>query len=100
MCHGEVDSRICWHEVEFTVETIVLQHRSPPNLYAGSSRKFGVQFGKWWCYRHMVVNLSLSDTLETHSKEIDLNCLLQDWSTLTIGVPIGIPNGGRLVMSR
>ena len=68
VCHGEVDKRICWHEVEFTVETIVMQHRSPPNSHVGSTRKFGVPFGKWWFYRHMVVNLSLPDTYETHSK--------------------------------
>ena len=43
--------------------------------------------------------MSITDTYETHSKQIYLNRLLQECSTLTIGVPIGIPNGGRVVMS-
>ena len=47
MCHGEVDDRVDWHEVEFFIESIEIQRRSPPSLYVGDTMKLGVPCGRW-----------------------------------------------------
>ena len=36
-----------WHEVEFFIESIEIQRRSPPSLYVGDIMKLGVPCGRW-----------------------------------------------------
>ena len=46
VCHGEVDERVDWHEVEFIIETIGMWRRSHPSLYVGNAMKLGVPCGE------------------------------------------------------
>ena len=45
MCHGEVDERVDWHEIEFMIETIGMQRRLHPSFYVGNAMKLGLPCG-------------------------------------------------------